>query len=64
MIDWTNQFEKAYILRGVVYHKNFWEKRIEWNVSQVDEVHKSEAAMMIFERGDSLSVKPLMLLEK
>lgn len=64
MIDWTNQFEKAYILRGVVYHKNFWEKRIEWNVSQVDEAHKSEAAMIIFERGDSLSVKPLMLLEK
>jgi Dolichyl-phosphate-mannose-protein mannosyltransferase len=64
MIDWTNQFEKSYSLRGVVYHKNFWEKRIEWNVFKVDENHKSEAAMLIFERGDSLSLKPLILLEK
>jgi Dolichyl-phosphate-mannose-protein mannosyltransferase len=59
MIDWTIQFEKAYVLRGVVYHKNFWEKRIEWNVFKIDEAHKSEAAMLIFERGDSLSLKPL-----
>jgi hypothetical protein len=59
MIDWTIQFEKAYILRGVVYHKNFWEKRIEWNVFKIDEAHKTEAAMLIFERGDSLKVKPL-----
>jgi hypothetical protein len=64
MIDWTNQFEKAYILRGVVYHKNFWEKRIEWNVSQIDSLKKPEAAMLIFERGDSLTLKPLILSEK
>jgi Dolichyl-phosphate-mannose-protein mannosyltransferase len=64
MINWTIQFEKAYILRGVVYHSNFWEKRIEWNVFKIDEAHKSEAAMLIFERGDSLTVKRLLIKNK
>ena len=62
--NWTNQFEKAYTLRGVVYHKNVWEKRIEWNIFKIEETHKSEAIVLIFERGDSLTIKPLLIPEK
>jgi hypothetical protein len=62
--NWTNQFEKDYSLRGVVYHKNVWEKRIEWNVFKIEEAHKSESIILIFERGDSLSVKPLVVVKK
>lgn len=65
MDNWTAQFEKAYILRGVVFGKNEWEKMVKWNVSTMDSPPQGwEPAFLIFERGDSASVKPLILENK
>ena len=61
MQDWTKRFEKAYILRGVVYGKNEWEKTVRWNISTIDSIPGWQPAFLIFERGDSFSIKPLVL---
>ena len=64
MQDWVTQFEKAYILRGVVFGKNEWEKTVKWNVSKIDSPQGWEPAFLIFERGDSATVKALILENK
>ncbi len=64
MQDWVAQFEKAYILRGVVFGKNEWEKTVKWNVSTIAPPQGWEPAFLIFERGNSASVKPLILENK
>lgn len=60
LLDWTKTFEKAYILRGVVYGKNEWEKTVRWNISTIDSIPGWQPAFLIFERGDSAMMKPLM----
>ena len=64
MDNWTAQFEKAYTLRGVVLGRNEWEKMVKWNVSTIAPPQGWEPAFLIFERGDSASVKPLILENK
>lgn len=63
MDSWVTQFEKDYILRGVVSGKNEWEKTIHWNVSKIDTVKGWIPAFLIFERKDSAAPQ-LLIVEK
>ncbi len=59
--EWSSIFERDYAIRAVVYNREVGKKTIEWNVGAIDSTRKKDAVLVLFERGDSATLKPLIL---